>query len=53
LDRKNGQFLLEENTPRKNNACYNEIDYHEVFFFPGKILPFFDKEIGEILVFLE
>jgi hypothetical protein len=23
------------------------------FFSPGEILPFFDKEIGEILVFLE
>jgi hypothetical protein len=23
------------------------------FFFPGEVLPFFDKEIGEILVFLE
>jgi hypothetical protein len=33
VEGKNGQFLLEENTPC-NNACYNEIDYHEVFFSP-------------------
>jgi hypothetical protein len=46
-------FWTEKMDTPCNKVCYNEIDYHEVFFFPGKILPFLGKEIGEILVFLE